>query len=371
MEKINNYDKLRNLLLNDYDNNMFLTNQTLGIYNYLSESTTYYYIWGIRDMNSYDYLENKDGLFLGVKKIYIIKRDNNNSYYYEDKITKYIKNSEIEIETLICDLTEFAEEYPEFKHFRYNNYFEYLDWGHSRKPEIGTIYDKTYQCKDLAGSFILPNLIVGESFDFDEYSFNSLYIEDTKKRYMGKIDILVNNGITCIINVGADCVRNYFPAIIEILKSKNIEVFIFPIVECSEKSEYKMTTLHQVADLLNKKLNDNNNKVYLHCYMGKNRSASAAIMYMVKYLGMSLKDAYLNICLKRPIHPQKELIHIIYDEVLKKEENPIALHKLIIDKRSMPSDKFSFTSGSFALGGYDIYMLDVIAGRKQNPLMHE
>ncbi len=40
-----NYDKLRYLLLNDYDNNMFLTDQSLGEYDRLEESTTYYDIW--------------------------------------------------------------------------------------------------------------------------------------------------------------------------------------------------------------------------------------------------------------------------------------------------------------------------------------
>jgi predicted protein tyrosine phosphatase len=360
-----NYVILKNLLLNNYDNNMFLTNQEIchrfGYDGYIA-----YNIWGIRDLDSYDYLECKSGLFLGVKKIYIIVK-----YEYDinpERLKDYIKNSGIEIKFFVCNLIEFMEIYQEFKHTKYvSGYYEFLDFAYSKKSEI---YDKPFYAPGLPACLILPNLIIGESFDFARCKD---YFSDVKcesyRNSLERIENLKKNGVSCIINVGNECVGDYFDKMVSLLKENNIEVLNYPLIECSEKNDHKINILHRVADLLHEKFNENK-KVYLHCYMGKNRSVSCALMYMVKYMNMKLKDAYLNIALKRYIHPQKELIHIVYDEAIKKEDSPIALHKLIIDRKRLP-DKYGYTSGSFAMGGYDIYMLDVIAGRKENPIHND
>jgi protein-tyrosine phosphatase len=359
MEEKNNYETLRDLLLNDYDNNMFLTPQHFYIYNDKDKSHSYYNVVGIRKLHCFSDIEKKEDLFLGVKKIYIIFKDiSEKSRYQYNFIPIYIKNSGIPIEPFICNLDEFLILYPEFANNKYYlNNIKFLDWAYSRKSSNnGIIYNKTFYCENLPACYILPNLIVGEKLNFT--NIKELKFNQISKNILN----LKNNNITCIINVSDDCISDYDDDTIKCLNDENIEFYNFPISEYNnEHNNDAKDKMHKVADLLNEKFSNNsNNKIYLHCLLGKNRSASCAILYMVKYMNMTLKDAFLNILLKRHIFPQIELLRIIYDEATIKEQNPIALHKLI-------SEKYLFPIPSSA---YDIYMLDIIANRQRKILIN-
>ena len=43
------------------------------------------------------------------------------------------------------------------------------------------------------------------------------------------------------------------------------------------------------------------NNILIHCYAGKQRSASIVVAYLMKYGNMNLKDAILSVCSKRDV----------------------------------------------------------------------
>ncbi len=358
------YKLLRYLLLNDYDNNMFLTPQILTTQKTPNYNESFS-IWGIRNINDYNYLVHKDRLFEKTKNIYIIV----NGDYSFDNIYNYIKNSGVSIEIFKCDLFKFVEKYPEFKHSHYNTgYNDFHDWISCKNPtKLGSIYNKSFYLKDLPACQVLPNLIVGEGLNFMLYKHNFYKKEKNYDTCLKYIEIMKNHNISCVINVGLDCSYDYFDDLIELFKENNIDVFNLPIFEYPSKSMYEIDRFHEVSDIINEYISKNKN-VYLHCFTGRNMSVCCAMLYMVKHLNMTIKNAFQTVGLKKYIHPQIQLIRIIYDEALKKESNPISLHKLICDRNNM-FNQFESSYVPFATACYDLYMLDVIAGRQNNPII--
>ncbi len=337
-----NFDMLKDLLLNSYDNNMFLG------YNIKIK------IFGLMPIYSlvfYDDLENSD-LFKGVDKIYIIHNFND----YELKkinLPKYLeKRGSIPLEYIKCDLNNFATKFPEFINDKISNDIDYLDLVYSFEKSKNKIFNESFIVEELGGTLVLPNLIIGQSFDFYYKNDN---IESSIKK-------IVNKNITAIINVGNECSKDYSNKIIKMLFKNNILIFDYGLSEINDNDNNNYQNILNCAEKINELINKGH-KVYIHCYMGKNRSVSAVLLYMVKYLSLPLKIAIELIGLKKSISPQIQFASIIYDEALKNESKPLALHKFCINCRNIGN-----TYSSYALGIIDLYYLDVIANRKPNPL---
>jgi protein-tyrosine phosphatase len=76
-----------------------------------------------------------------------------------------------------------------------------------------------------------------------------------------------------------------------------------PVNPPNSKSEVIATRddVERVADRINDVLEDGNQKVVVHCYMGMERSVLSVVWYMHKYMGMGIDEAYEQICMNRPI----------------------------------------------------------------------
>lgn len=66
-------------------------------------------------------------------------------------------------------------------------------------------------------------------------------------------------------------------------------------------SEQIIVIAESVADEIHAAM-EKGEDVYVHCFMGKSRSASCIILYLVKYAGMSLDDAYTYLESKRKLN---------------------------------------------------------------------
>ena len=77
--------------------------------------------------------------------------------------------------------------------------------------------------------------------------------------------------------------------------------------------------LPKVTDLIQDKL-EKNNKILVHCYAGKQRSASVIVGYLMKYGNLSMKNAILAVQSKRLIAFTPG---INFDNALKQFENDL------------------------------------------------
>lgn len=112
------------------------------------------------------------------------------------------------------------------------------------------------------------------------------------KRHSLDLDYLKDNQIECILNVAIEC-QNIFP--------KRFTYKKIPICD-TPNTNIKMYLI-DVADFL-EDCRLKNKKVYVHCYMGRSRSTSCVISYMIKYKGYSYESAYLFIKnLKPDVNP--------------------------------------------------------------------
>lgn len=101
-------------------------------------------------------------------------------------------------------------------------------------------------------------------------------------------------------------------------------------------------------------------KVLVHCVAGVNRSPSAVLMYLVRHGGMTLKEAFLTVYLRRGIAPGDELVEIVYREALKREPAPIAPAHFTGQIQS-----FGSSYGNFAPQAPSVVLLDILAGRER------
>lgn len=373
--KNNIYQTIRDLLLNDFDNNLFFRKSS-DIYINKPKN-----IIGIKDLNYYTHTifkydrklqiykyEWTTELFFGIKNIYIFhdttvykntEVDTDNVSFLN--IPAYILNCNLPIKLIKCDLNEFVKLYPEFVDNIFDNFFKYYSYTNSLKGEI---YEQSCKCEGLIGSNILPNLIIGQSFDFEK--FHNLCDKIKFNEYCKKtFNELQLNGVNCIINVYKSHSDTYSQEVIKKLFDINIEVFSFPLDEDTVNSESNKTNFYLATEKLNQLLN-NNKKVYLHCYVGKNRSISVALLYLVKYLKIPLKLACEEIYLKKTFAPQIKFIVEIWNEANNNEKNPIALCKIISDIQNI-GNSYSL----YSLGFYDVHKLDVISGKKILPLVND
>lgn len=384
------YTMLRNLLLNEFDNNLFFginnNSYSFGIDSYNSDNkkidiigikSLYYYNQLI---SKYNYGTNKTEkqwekeIFLGIKNIYIIhnigkkgKRENPRKKIIDDlKIPQYILDAGLPIKLIKCDLIQFLNIYPELIDNKFTEDNVYYSYANSLNGEI---YAQSCKCEGLVGANILPQLIVGESFDFEHYESSSKYDSYDKKfnEYCNEtINKLKLNGVNCIINVYKDHDKTYPQKSVKYLNDNCISVYSFPLDENTKNTSTNANNFYQAVDKVNEQINLGK-KVYLHCYVGKNRSMSVALLYMVKYLKIPLKLACEEAYLKKTYATQiKFMIDVWNQAKTNGEECPIALCKIIGDASNIGN-----TYSSYGLGFYDVHKLDVIAGRKILPLVND
>ena len=116
------------------------------------------------------------------------------------------------------------------------------------------------------------------------------------KLWLGNINIcknrlfLTNNNIKIIINCSCDI--PFFSN-----KTKNIRISVNDNLK-EKEIEKLYHYLDKSADTIYKYL-QNNQPILVHCYAGKQRSASVVVAFLMKYARMSLKDSILAIKSKR------------------------------------------------------------------------
>ncbi len=109
---------------------------------------------------------------------------------------------------------------------------------------------------------------------------------------------------------------------------------------------------HVAVDLLHSKLSERK-VVRLHCMAGRNRSASVAILYFMKYLHMSLEDAYLHVATRREIVLSSSQAEILWRfEKSRNADNLISICKISVDTLT-----FGITWTIRNLAMYELYVL--------------
>ena len=110
----------------------------------------------------------------------------------------------------------------------------------------------------------------------------------------------------------------------------------YPISERETDENKSKGTLLRAAERIHELVNSNkNNKIYVHCSLGMNRSPAAVLMYYIKYRGMSLYEAYKTIILKRRIFTSAELFDILYKESIQNNKNTTSDETSIFDMFSL------------------------------------
>lgn len=352
-------------MLNEFDNNLFFRTD-INIY---TENPKH--IIGIKTLSYYSHLVNNKQnwsteLFFGIKHIYIfhdIATTNKNTLLNYVHVPNYISNSNIPITYIKIDLNNFLKLYPEFKDDKFDDFYKYYSYANSLNGEI---YEKSCKCNNLDGSTnILENLIIGQSFDFDRFPHVDSDEIKFNKYCVDTISALKSNGVNSIINVYKSQNKLYPPKIIKLLSDQNIEVFSFPLDEETINSNENTNNFLLATEKLYEQIKLGK-KIYLHCHVGKNRSISVALLYLVKYLKIPLKIACEEIYLKKTFAPQIKFIKEIWNEAIKTESNPIALCKIISDVEHVGN-----TYSLFGLGFYDVHKLDVMSGKKTLQLIND
>jgi hypothetical protein len=95
----------------------------------------------------------------------------------------------------------------------------------------------------------------------------------------------------------------------------NIVYEYYPIDEREKDTNITKNKLLSAVDRLHE-LIEANNKVFVHCSVGMNRSPAVVLLYLIKYRRMTLFGAYNLICTKRFIYTSYELFDIIYNETI-------------------------------------------------------
>jgi len=139
----------------------------------------------------------------------------------------------------------------------------------------------------------------------------NLYIGSYRDLQMDTID---DYGVDVVINVAKEC--QYTPP------RNNITYYHYlfddnPEENISEKFD-------EIADIIKNNIEQPNGCttinykiISVHCMAGKSRSASFILAYLIKYEGMSLKEAYRMLNTKRNIYPNMGFMRQLMDYELK------------------------------------------------------
>jgi len=113
----------------------------------------------------------------------------------------------------------------------------------------------------------------------------NLYISGLESR-----QAILNKGIRCVINISSECPIQDLGSTIEYEK---VSILDLPT-----------TSIQPYFDRLTDRIEDNLQqgiKTLVHCYVGRSRSASIILAYLMKYKQMSLREAFYYLRSRRPI----------------------------------------------------------------------
>lgn len=164
---------------------------------------------------------------------------------------------------------------------------------------LGTYHGFSGQYTELDDSLVL-------GYDFYAYSDN--------------IKELTTLGVTHIMNVANECVQRYN---YNEIKYDTIQYEHYPIVEGDiEKSKpylyAAVDRLHELLDNPTDAGSTHKHRVFVHCFLGVNRSPTVIMLYLIRHRGMTLYDAYKWIAMKRRIFTNLDLFKVLYEESIEK-----------------------------------------------------
>ncbi|XP_031634632.1 dual specificity protein phosphatase 14 [Contarinia nasturtii] len=131
-------------------------------------------------------------------------------------------------------------------------------------------------------------------------------------------------GITCVINAAPELPNTPLPL------DANGSTPVYLQVPVLDKSDINIAEyFDQVSDLI-ERTRQTNGKTMVHCIAGVSRSATLVLAYLMKYMNISLKDAYEFVRAARPqIRPNTSFVRqlIAYEEKLFKKTTVAMIFK--------------------------------------------
>jgi hypothetical protein len=127
---------------------------------------------------------------------------------------------------------------------------------------------------------------------------NKLYLGDIHDASNDKLMKQLNIG--CIINTTKECIYDYDPDI-EMHKFDIIDKITDSIAHC----------LSKIVTIIKENI-DKNKKVLVHCFLGRSRSASIVLAYLMRHHEMDLQTAYDYVLSKRQIKPNATFMEELY-----------------------------------------------------------
>jgi len=108
------------------------------------------------------------------------------------------------------------------------------------------------------------------------------------ERNASNLQALTLLGVEAILNMASEC-KNHFPLHFEY---KSIDIFDDPDLIID-------SYLDEAASFIDRVISEGR-PVLVHCYMGVSRSSTVTLVYLMKYRGMTLQDAYDHVKIRRP-----------------------------------------------------------------------
>ncbi len=142
----------------------------------------------------------------------------------------------------------------------------------------------------------LLSQIDNNSFNYDKSKhisniFENLYLGS---KFSTQKDIIYENNISTIISIGCRPLENSY---------QNVNCYYYDIQDNGSKSNVEVfftKIIPEIHQIINNCLKQNM-AVLVHCQAGMSRSATAIIMWLIKYQQMNYENAFLYVKQKRPV----------------------------------------------------------------------
>ncbi|CAF2720563.1 unnamed protein product [Rotaria sp. Silwood2] len=115
-------------------------------------------------------------------------------------------------------------------------------------------------------------------------------IEDLYISGLESTTTILNKGIRCVINISSECPSQ------DLGPSVDYEKISIPDLPTTSIQPY----FDRLTDRIEQSLRQGR-KTLVHCYVGRSRSASIILAYLMKYKQMSLREAFYYLRSRRPI----------------------------------------------------------------------
>lgn len=297
------------------------------------------YNTGIIGIEGYHKFHDTNYKFLeSVETIYII----NNKKYYSDFNKKILElGYKDKIKYLEINVGELFKSNPELiAYYR-------IEYNTERDNYLDLYYNFDYVAT------ITDQISIGNDFykRINYYKNNDCYFDS-----YNKLVKLFPNNITHVINVSDEKIS------LDEMPDESIIYDYFPINESETDDNVTKIPLFCAAERIHEIISVNkNNKIYIHCAVGANRSPAVVILYLIKYCNMSLYDAYKLISKKRHIYTSISLFNIIYNESKQTNDNVISPLKI---RTNYGYNVWNYSSYLFAL--YDVIYLEKLYNENTN-----